>query len=107
MSERPGFGMRAGSLPPIGDSVAGFLSSMVVDDFDTIPATPGEWPVDWQQAPWAPVKCGQRPPEHYVQAQMVCGGCEARMGLIMTAQNSPDALIVTCRCGFINTWRPR
>lgn len=63
-------------------------------------------PAEWQQAPWAaPKPVPSR--EHWVQVQMVCGGCESRMGLFMTLENTPDAMIITCRCGFINAWRPR
>lgn len=64
-------------------------------------------PAEWKQLPWVNSKSMPRPPEHFVQVQMLCGGCQHRMGLIVTMENPPDAMIITCRCGFINTWHPR
>jgi hypothetical protein len=78
------------------------------DDWAPTASAVGELdlPAEWQWAPWTKPKTNPEP-EHYVQVQMLCGGCESRMGLFMTMENTPDAMIVTCRCGFINVWYPR
>lgn len=91
-----------------GVELAARAISFTEDEWTPTASAVGELdlPAEWQQAPWtAPKPVPSR--EHWVQVQMVCGGCESRMGLFMTLENTPDAMIITCRCGFINAWRPR